>query len=97
MTRSPDSTPATRPARGDANAPSLFEQPATRRLMLIALIVACAALTVADLFITHKGMFGIKQWYGAFALLGFVSCVALGITARAWRLVVAQPQEYYDE
>ena len=58
---------------------------------------ACALLLVAELFVHLHGHFAIEGLFGFYGFFGFIGCVALVLGAKAMRVVLKRPENYYDE
>ena len=66
--------------------------------MIGALVLACVALVLADLFYENpnphfpkwENVFGFQAWFG---FIAFVIIVFLG---RLLRVIVRRPEDYYD-
>ena len=56
----------------------------------------CALLFVIDFFIPKHGPFRIEHIFSFYGIYGFVACIGLVLTARALRLVLMRPEDYYD-
>ena len=56
----------------------------------------CGLAVGADLFYAKHGVYPIEDWIGFHGLYGFVSCVALVLTAKAMRRIVKRDEDYYD-
>jgi hypothetical protein len=54
------------------------------------------ALALADLVVRRHDGVGVAEWFGFYAVYGFVACVALVLTAKALRRVLKRPEDYYD-
>jgi hypothetical protein len=64
--------------------------------LVYALYVVCAGLLLIDLFVPKHGPFAIEHWFGFYGIYGFVACVGLVLAARALRVIVMRPEDYYD-
>lgn len=53
-------------------------------------------LALADLVVHRHDVVDFAGWFGFYAAYGFVSCVALVLTAKALRIVLKRPEDYYD-
>ena len=58
--------------------------------------VACALLLVAELFVHLHGHFAIESLFGFYGFYGFIGCVGLVLGAKALRVVLKRPEDYYD-
>ncbi|TWU37807.1 hypothetical protein Q31b_45960 [Novipirellula aureliae] len=78
--------------------PSWFERPSNINKMVIALVVVCVLLVLADFFYTNphphfpawENVIGFQAWFG---FIAFVVVVFLG---RLLRIFVSRPEDYYD-
>jgi hypothetical protein len=61
-----------------------------------ALYSACAFLFVIDWFVPKHGPFAIEHVFGFYGIYGFVACVGLVLAAKALRVVLMRPEDYYD-
>lgn len=84
-------------ANGSMNDPSWFERPQNVRKLIIALVVSCAGLALADLFYTNPHPhFPIETTFAFQAWFGFVSFVVIVFLGRLLRLLVSRPEDYYE-
>jgi hypothetical protein len=56
----------------------------------------CLALFLADFFYHKHVHFSFENWFGFYALYGFIMCVALVLAARAMRVWLKRDEDYYD-
>lgn len=81
----------------DPNSQSLFERPRNINLMIGALVVSCIGLVLADFFYTNPHPhFDIETTFGFQAWVGFVAFVVVVFLGRLLRLLVSQPEDYYE-
>ena len=78
--------------------PSWFEKPANIRMMIIALIVVCVGLVLAEFTYTNDHMHfekyeRIPGFQAAFGFIAFVVIVFLGM---GLRLFIMRDEDYYD-
>jgi hypothetical protein len=64
--------------------------------IVYALYAICAALLAIDIFVHKHGPFAIEHLFGFYGIFGFVACVALVLAARALRVVLMRPEDYYE-
>lgn len=64
--------------------------------VFVGLCALGLALALADLVAHRHDAVGFAQWFGFYAVYGFVACVALVLTAKALRRVLKRPEDYYD-
>ena len=55
----------------------------------------CALLIAAEPFVHKHGEFAFEAWFGFHGWYGFVACVALVLSAKALRVWLARPEDYY--
>ena len=60
------------------------------------LYVACALAFLADLFYAKDAHFLVEQWFGFYAVFGFVVSVMLVLTAKQLRRVLRRDEDYYE-
>ncbi|MFI5409812.1 hypothetical protein [Kaistia sp. UC242_56] len=70
---------------------------ATRRKILLALVVLLALLVVADTFVTHHASFGIDGTPGFAAWFGLVSAAVAVLVAYGWGRLMRRPGERADD
>jgi hypothetical protein len=73
-----------------------FDRPETIRKLWILLYVVCALTLVPDFFTHRHAYFGIDQWFGFYAALGFAACAALILFAKVIGFVLKVKENYYD-
>lgn len=73
-----------------------LDRPENVRKIVIALCVVCALLLLADAFYHKHAHFAFENWFGFYALYGFVMCVALVLAAKLMRVVLKRDEDYYD-
>jgi hypothetical protein len=57
---------------------------------------ACALLLALEALVGKHGDFAFEEWFGFHGWFGFVACVGLVLAAKALRVLVARPEDYYD-
>jgi hypothetical protein len=67
------------------------------RKVIIAVFAVCAALFVADAFYDKHAHFAVEEWFGFYAIYGFVMCVGLVLAAKLMRVFLMRDEEYYDK
>ena len=73
-----------------------FDKPKNIRRLWFMLYAACGLTVIPDLFTTKHAYFGIDSFFGFYALLGFVSCVALILFSKLVGLILKVKEDYYD-
>ncbi len=64
--------------------------------IVYALYAVCAALLAIDALVPKHGPFAAEHWLGFYGIFGFVACVGLVLAARALRVLLKRPEDYYD-
>ena len=59
--------------------------------------IACGLLLVAELFVHLHGYFEVESYFGFYGFYGFIGCVGLVLGAKALRVILMRPENYYDE
>lgn len=67
------------------------------RKVVIAVFVICALLFVADAFYHKHSHFAVEDWFGFYAIYGFVMCVILVLAAKLMRVFLMRDEEYYEK
>ena len=73
-----------------------LDEPRNVKKVVYALYAICALLFGADLFVHKHSHFDFENWFGFFALFGFVACVALVLAAKVLRVLLKRDEDYYD-
>lgn len=74
-----------------------LDNPGNVRKIIIALFVVCAGLFLADAFYHKHPHFKAEEWFGFYAIYGFVMCVGLVLAAKLMRVFLMRDEEYYDK
>ena len=64
--------------------------------LVYGLYAICAGLLLIDILVPKHGPFAIEHWLGFYGIYGFVACVGLVLAARALRVILMRPEDYYD-
>tara|TARA_B100000315_G_scaffold142152_1_gene131188 strand:+ start:14722 stop:14967 length:246 start_codon:yes stop_codon:yes gene_type:complete len=76
---------------------TIFDNPENAKRVRLILYVLCALLFLGDIFVHKHGHFGWDEWFGFFAIYGFVCCVGLVLAAKHWlRTLTKRDEDYYD-
>jgi hypothetical protein len=59
--------------------------------------IACALLLLVEPLVHLHPHFAAEEWFGFYGLYGFVGCVGLVLGAKALRVILKRPENYYDE
>lgn len=73
-----------------------IERPSTVQRIVYALYAVCALLLLADVLVHKHSKFSIEYVFGFYGLYGFIGCVFLVVAAKALRVVLMRPENYYD-
>jgi UPF0716 family protein affecting phage T7 exclusion len=71
-------------------------RPATIRRLWIAFAVVLVAVVLCDLLVVPHPYFGLDGTFGFGAWLGFLSCVAMIVFAKALGALLKRSDTYYD-
>lgn len=84
------------PAGGDEK-PAVFDNPRNVRRLLQVFFVSVGLLLLVDLVYQRHAIFPWEDWFGFYAVFGFVACVALVLAAKhVLRPTVMRREDYYD-
>ena len=87
-------------ADGNLDHPSWFERHGS--LIIVCLVVICAASLIAELFLHrtffdhHAAHFELENIYFYQAGIGFVAFVGVVFIGKCLRLIVRRKEDYYD-
>lgn len=81
---------------GDKEKTYWLDSPANVTKIVWALVAVCALLIGADLLIHKHGYFEIERYFGFYGFYGFIVCVGLVLAAKALRVILMRPEDYYD-
>ena len=73
-----------------------LDEPGNVQKIIWALFAVCAALFLADAFYHKHSYFEAENFFGFYAIFGFVVCVALVLAAKGMRLFLMRSEDYYD-
>ncbi len=73
-----------------------LDDPANVTKIVWALVVVCVLLMGADLLIHKHGYFEVEHIFGFYGFYGFIVGVGLVFVAKALRIIVMRPEDYYD-
>ncbi|MBC6439978.1 MAG: hypothetical protein GDA49_06120 [Rhodospirillales bacterium] len=75
----------------------LFDNPRNVRLMIRALVAACAAVFIADFFIERHGYHDWEDMIGFYAVFGFAAYALLVLLAEGLRFLVQKGENFYND
>ena len=73
-----------------------LDDPANVKKIVWALVAICALVFGADALIHKHGYFQVEHIFGFYGIYGFVVCVGLVLAAKALRIILMRPEDYYD-
>lgn len=56
----------------------------------------CALLLAIEPLVDKHPYFSFEAWFGFHGFYGFVACVGLVLAAKALRVVLRRPEDYYE-
>ena len=75
----------------------LFDEPKNVKRLFQIYYPVLALLLVVELFLHKHSIFPWEDWFGFYAVFGFVACVVLVIAAKyILRPLVKRKEDYYD-
>ena len=74
-----------------------FDRPEVIRKLWILLYVVCGLTVVGEFFIHRHPHFAYDNYFGFFAVLGFVACALLIILAKGIGFFLKKKEDYYDD
>lgn len=74
-----------------------LDEPKNIKKVIGAVFVVCALLFVADAFYHKHSHFAVEDWFGFYAIYGFVMCVILVLAAKLMRVFLMRDEEYYEK
>ena len=74
-----------------------LERPETIKILWIILYSLCGITLIAELFIKRESHFGFDGFFGFYAVLGFLSCVALILIAKLGGIFLKKKTDYYEK
>ena len=75
----------------------LFDKPKNVKRVFIFFYSMLVVLLIAEFFVHKHPHFPWEEWWGFYAVYGFVACVLLVLAAKyILRPLVKRPEDYYD-
>jgi hypothetical protein len=76
----------------------MFDKPENVKRLLIIFFIASAAVLLIDLVYHRHSVFAWEDYFGFYAVFGFVACVVLVIVSKyILRPLTMRKEEYYDD
>lgn len=72
-------------------------RPNTIKWIIRLLVLSCIGLALGDLVIHKHSHFPLEDWFGFYAIYGFIGCVGLVIAAKCMRVILMRKEDYYDD
>ena len=80
---------------GDRQAGWLERRGSIKKLF-VALLVVSGLLILADLVYHKHAHYAIEEWFGFYAIFGFIAYLLIVGASWLWRRVVMRKEDYYD-
>ncbi len=77
--------------------PGYFDRPETKKKLWRLLWGLCLLSVVLEFFVHRTYHFAAEDFFGFYAVLGFVSCSACILVAKAVGLFLKAREDYYDD
>ena len=74
-----------------------LDEPRNVRKVIGAVFVVCALLFISDAFYHKHSHFAVEDWFGFYAIFGFVMCVLLVLAAKLMRVFLMRDEECFDK
>lgn len=85
------------PAKGASKERRYWlDEPRNVDRVVWALYSICAFLLAIDIFVPKHGPFGIEHVFGFYGIYGLIACIGLVLAAKALRVILMRPEDYYD-
>lgn len=78
------------------NKTYLFDKPKNVKRVFIFFYSALVVLLIAEFFVHKHPHFAWEEWWGFYAVYGFVACVLVLVAKYILRPLVKRPEDYYD-
>jgi len=73
------------------------DRPGSATKITYALAGLCALLFISDLFYEKHSHFAAEDFFGFYAIYGFVMFTGLILAAKALRVIIKRPEDYYGD
>lgn len=73
-----------------------LDEPRNVDRVVWAVYGVCAFLLAIDIFVPKHGPFAIEHVFGFYGIYGLIACVGLVLAAKALRVILMRPEDYYD-
>lgn len=72
-----------------------LDDPRNVRKLLLAFFALCAGLIALDLLYHKHAVLAFEEWFGFYAIYGFVACMILVLASKLLRKLVGRREDYY--
>ena len=73
-----------------------LERPGSIKKLFVSLVVLSVLLILADLVDHKHAHYAIEEWFGFYAIFGFIAYSFIVGAGWIWRRVVMRKEDYYD-
>lgn len=73
-----------------------LDEPRNVRRVVFGVYLGCGLLFLADLVYTKSSHFPFENWFGFYAIFGFVVSFTLVLTAKQLRRLLRRDEDYYE-
>ena len=75
----------------------LFDNPKNVKRLIYALVAVCIVTFGLDFFVKRYVDHPWEEFFGFYAIYGFVMCIFLVLAAKEMRKILMRKEDYYDE
>lgn len=80
----------------DAGDVYWLDKPFNISVIVWSLVGFCVFLFLFDAFYVKHPHFDVENLFGFYGIYGFFVCIALVLLAKALRVILMRPEDYYD-
>ena len=73
-----------------------LERPGSIKKLFLSLLVVSAILILADLAYHKHAHYAVEEWFGFYAIFGFIAYSLIVGAGWIWRRLVMRSEDYYD-
>ncbi|MEM7480542.1 MAG: hypothetical protein AAF481_05170 [Acidobacteriota bacterium] len=74
-----------------------LDEPRNVDKIVYGLYITCGLLVILDFFYDKHPHFAFEGWIGFFGFYGFLGSIGLVMAAKAMRLILKRPENYYGQ